>query len=395
MRGLFARAFGIVLGIVVAGGGIVAMQAPWKHPTATVHVAFHWRSASNADVALAWPSVGSAAIDIPTLGVIEGHDDAAVPVASLTKMMTVYVALQAMPLSIGETGPCHVVTSDDVETYEEMSQIDESSVPVYVGEQLCEIDLLNGVLVHSAGNYAVMLANMVAGSNSAFIASMNEAAATLGLAGTSYADVTGFSPQSVSTALDQVRLAAIVMQSPLVRSIVIQTSVTLPDVGTETSFTPDVGIDNVIGVKSGRTLAAGGCDAMAMTFRDGSATHVAYVVVLGQRGGDLLTPAGEAALALANSAVAGRVHYTLRAHRAVGELAYANGRVAYGLTSSHELWWWPSQHLSVTIHTRRLTGTIHRGERVGSLTLSGALRRTYALRAYGSLTPPSLLDRLR
>ena len=213
--------------------------------------------------------------------------------------------------------------------------------------------------------------------------------------GTSYADVTGFSPQSVSTALDQVRLAALLMQSPLVRSIVIQPSVTLPVAGAEASFTPDVGIDNVIGVKSGRTLAGGGCDAMAMTFQDGSVTRAAYVVVLGQRGGDLLTPAGDAALALADSAVAGREHYTLRAHRALGELAYADRRVGFGLTRSHELWWWPSQHLSVTVRTRRLNGAIHRGEFVGSLSLPGASRRTYALRAFGSLTPPSLLERLR
>ena len=60
---------------------------------------------------------------------------------------------------------------------------------------------------------------------------------------------------------------------------------TLPFAGTEPSFTPDVGIDNVIGVKSGRTQAAGGCDVMAMTFHDGSTTHVAYAVVLGQHGG--------------------------------------------------------------------------------------------------------------
>jgi D-alanyl-D-alanine carboxypeptidase (penicillin-binding protein 5/6) len=276
-----------------------------------------------------------------------------------------------------------------------MSQIDESSVPVEVGEQLCESDLLEGVLVHSAGNYAVMLANMVAGSNSAFIMQMNGEAAILGLTGTSYADVTGFSPLSVSTALDQVRLAALLMQSPLVRSIVIQTSVTLPFAGTEASFTPDVGIDNVIGVKSGRTEEAGGCDAMAMTFEEGTATHVAYVVVLGQRGGDLLTPAGNAALALANSAVAGRVHYTLLANRAVGEIAYPSVRVGYGLTSSHELWWWPAQQITVTVHTKHFSGTIRRGEVVGTLVLSGAVSRTYELRAYGDLSPPSLLERLR
>lgn len=385
----------MLLGIAIAGAGIVAMQTPWVHKPATIYVAFHSLPPSKTSALLAWPSVGSAAIDIPSLGVSESHDDAVVPIASLTKMMTVYVALKDMPLSIGETGPCHTVTSEDVETFSSMSQIDESSVPVEVGEQLCERDLLEGVLVHSAGNYAVMLANMVAGSNSAFIAQMNEEAATLGMTGTSYADVTGFSALSVSTALDQVRLAALIMQSPLVRSIVIQPSVTLPVAGVEPSFTPDVGIDNVIGVKSGRTEEAGGCDAMAMTFQDGSATHVAYVVVLGQRGGDLLTPAGNAALALANSAVAGRVHYTLFAHRAMGEIAYPSVRVGYGLTTSHEFWWWPAQHVSVRVHTRRLKGTIHRGEVVGSIVLSGAVSRTYKLRAYGTLSPPSLLERLR
>jgi serine-type D-Ala-D-Ala carboxypeptidase (penicillin-binding protein 5/6) len=394
-RGLFARTVGILLGVALAGAGVVAMQAPWVHKPPTLYVAFHSLPPSTTGASLAWPSVGSAAVDIPSLGVVESHDNAVVPIASLTKMMTVYVALKDMPLSIGETGPCHTVTSSDVETFNDMSQIDESSVPVKVGEQLCESDLLEGVLVHSAGNYAVMLANMVAGSNSAFIQQMNGEAAILDLTGTSYADVTGFSAQSVSTALDQVRLAALLMQSPLVRSIVILPSVTLPFAGVEPSYTPDVGTDNVIGVKSGRTEEAGGCDAMAMTFQDGSVTHVAYVVVLGQRGGDLLTPAGNAALALANSAVAGRVHYTLFADRAMGEIAYPSVRVGYGLTKSHEFWWWPAQHLTVRVHTKHLKGTIRRGEVVGSLVLSGAVSHTYLLRAYGDLSPPSLLERLR
>jgi D-alanyl-D-alanine carboxypeptidase (penicillin-binding protein 5/6) len=394
-RGLFARTVGILLGVAIAGAGVVAMQAPWVHKPATVYVALSSLPPTKTSALLAWPNVGSAAIDIPSLGVAQAHNDAVVPIASLTKMMTVYVALKDMPLSIGETGPCQIVTSVDVKTFTTMSQINESSVPVEVGEQLCESDLLEGVLVHSAGNYAVMLANMVAGSNSAFITQMNDEVTTLGMTGTSYADVTGFSAQSVSTALDQVRLTALIMRSPLVRSIVIQPSVTLPFAGVEPSFTPDVGMDNVIGVKSGRTEEAGGCDAMAMTFQDGTATRVAYVVVLGQRGGDLLTPAGNAALALADSAVAGRVHYSLFAHRAMGEIAYPSVRVGYGLTSSHEFWWWPTQHLTVRVHTRHLMGTIRRGEVVGTLVLSGAESRTYALRAYGNLSPPSLLERLR
>jgi D-alanyl-D-alanine carboxypeptidase (penicillin-binding protein 5/6) len=384
------------LGLAVAAAIVVAMQLPLLHRPPRTYVALKSVSTSPVSASLAWPSVGEAAIDIPALGVEGTHNNYVVPIASLTKMMTAYVALQHLPLSIGETGPCHTVTDDDLETYNELIGQDASSVPVSVGEQLCESDLLNGVLVHSAANYAVMLANMVSDTNESFVDLMNTQAQTLGLSDTTYVDVTGLSSDDVSTPLDQARLAVLLMKSPLVRSIVDQTSVTLPFAGVEDSFTPDVGIDNVIGVKSGRTLAAGGCDVMAMTFQDGTHTRVAYAVVLGQEGGDLLTPAGEAALALANSAVGARQHYTFVGHRAFGEFAYDGRRVAFGLTSSHEYWWWPSAGpLHARVSVRRVTRTIHRGEIVGHLYVSGPVHVTLTLRAFGSLAPPTLLQRLR
>ena len=395
LRGLFTRFVAILIGACIAAALIVGIQVPLLHPRSLTHVTFTSIDVTST-LPLVWPTVGSAALDIPSLGVLDGHHVAVVPVASLTKMMTAYVTLQHLPLGLGQTGPCHVVTEADVATYETMSGIDESSVAVDEGEQLCELDLLNGLLVHSAGNYAVMLADMVAGSTSAFVADMNEEASTLGLTGTTYADVTGYSPLSVSTAPDQARLAALLMRSPLVRSIVIQTSVTLPFAGTVTSFTPDVGIDNVIGVKSGRTLQAGGCDVMAMTFHEGTKTHVLYAVVLGQEGGDLLGPAGEAALSLANSAVANRLHYTIPRDRALGQITWGARHVAFGVTSSHELWWWPARgRLSVRLHVRTFTSPIRRDEIVGTLDIRGAVRATFILRALGPLSPPTLLDRLR
>ncbi|MGC2169009.1 MAG: hypothetical protein WA580_07905 [Acidimicrobiales bacterium] len=395
-RGVFTRFVGVLLGAIIAVAGVVAMQIPLLHRPARTYIALPTAVASATSAALVWPSVGSAALDIPSLGVLTSYHQAVVPIASLTKMMTAYVALQDLPLSIGETGPCHTVTSDDMETYNRLIGLDASSVPVVVGEQLCENQLLEGVLVHSAANYAVMLANMTGNSYTDFVAVMNEEAQTLGLTQTTYVDVTGLSDEDVSTATDQARLAAVLMTSALVRSIVIQTSVILPVGGVENSFTPDVGIDNVIGVTSGRTLAAGGCDVMAVTFQDGDATHVLYAVVLGQQGGDLLTPAGEAALALANSAVASRQHYTFAAHRAFGELAYNGRRVGFGLATSREFWWWPAQgRLHVRVHLRRITRNVRRNEVVGRLTVSGPVHATLVLRALGSLSAPTLLQRLR
>jgi len=395
-RGLFTRFVGMVLGLIVAAALIVGLQLPLLHPLSSAKVSLVRLTASNASTPLAWPNVGSAALDIPSLGVLESHHDQVVPIASLTKMMTAYVVLKKLPLGIGATGPCYVVTSGDVTTYNEMASLNESSVPVVLGEQLCEIDLLNGLLVHSAGNFAVMLANLAAGSTTQLIADMNHDAATLGLSGTHYADVSGFSPESVSTALDQAKLATLIMKSPLVRSIVLQQSVTLPVAGVVASFTPFVGFDNVIGVKSGRTSEAGGCDVMAMTFQDGAATRVLYAVVLGQQGGDLLGPAGDAALALADSAVSGQLHYTFEANRAVGVLGWDGRHVAFGVTQRREVWWWPAQvHVRVHVSVRRFTSTIRRGEVVGHLVVHGVKRHTFTLRAFGSLSPPTLLQRLR
>ncbi|HVB51497.1 MAG TPA: hypothetical protein VND89_07175 [Acidimicrobiales bacterium] len=384
------------MGLIVAAALIVGLQLPLLHPLSTDKVSLVRLTSSNTSAALAWPSVGSAALDIPSLGVLESHHGQVVPIASLTKMMTAYVALKTLPLSVGATGPCYVVTNSDVTTYNEMVVLDESSVPVVAGEQLCEIDLLNGLLVHSAGNYALMLANLAAGSITKFISEMNHDAKVLGLRGTHYADVSGFSPESVSTALDQAVLATLIMKSPLVRSIVLQQSVTLPVAGVVASFTPFVGFDNVIGVKSGRTSEAGGCDVMAMTFQDGTTTRVLYAVVLGQQGGDLLGPAGNAALALADSAVSDRLHYTFEANRAVGELGWDGRHVAFGMTQRREVWWWPAQvQLSVKISVRRFTSAIHRGEVVGHLVVRGVQRHSFTLRALGSLSPPTLIQRLR
>ena len=54
------------------------------------------------------------------------------------------------------------------------------------------------------------------------------------------------------------------MADPTFAGIVKMTSVTLPVAGTISTYTPLLGVDGVIGVKSGFTTAAGGCDVVAV-----------------------------------------------------------------------------------------------------------------------------------
>ena len=383
----------MVLGAVIALGLIIGMQIPLMHPRSHDRLTLHLPARTAP--ALAWPQGGSAALVVPSLGIAQSHHNVVLPIASLTKMMTAYVVLKKLPLTLGQTGPCLTVTSSDVATYQSMIQSDQSNALVSVGEQLCEFDLLDGLLVHSANNYSVLLADMVAGNPTNFVALMNTTAASMGLVGTHYVDTSGFATGSVSTALDQGLLAERLMQSPLIRFIVGQSSVTLPIAGTLGSYTPFVGVDHVVGVKSGRTSAAGGCDVMAMQFVDGTSTRTVYSVVLDQRGGNLLGPAGQAALALAQSAVTPERMLQFMKGRIVGRLGWsALTAIVVGRSSSFH--WWPAQgNVPVTARIDHFSSTVRRGERVGWLYVHAATLRRIPLVASSTISPPSLWQRLR
>lgn len=394
-RGLATRMFSVLLGAVLAAGVLVSMQLPLLDQPASATVALS-TVGSATSARLAWPSVGSAALYLPSLGVTRSWHNATVPIASLTKMMTAYVTLQKLPLSAGQSGPCVTVSASDVSTYEYIKATDQSNAAVSLGESLCEIDLLNGLLVHSADNYAAMLANMVAGNMTNFVALMNQTARSLGMDSTHYADASGYDAASMSSALDQAHLAARLMQSALVRSIVLQPSVTLPVAGPVASYTPFVGTNNVIGVKSGRTSEAGGCDVMAMTFNQGTSTEVAYAVVLGQRGGDLLGPAGDAALALAQSALDQVHHVTLATNTTVAHLGWGAHVAPVRLAHDKTLWWWSnSGSLSLRVHLDHVSDAVHRGEVVGWLRVRGLNSRRVSLTAGASVAAPTLWQRLR
>lgn len=387
----------MVAGTALAAALIVGLQVPLADQPTTSHLhraALHLVASSAPP--LAWPIIGSAALVIPALGISQSWHDAVAPIASLTKMMTALVTLAQLPLGPSVTGPCLRVTPSDVSTYALMKVTGQSVVAVAAGESLCERDLLGGLLVHSANNYAFLLARLVSGQVGSFVALMNETARALGLSHTHYVEPSGYDQGSVSTALEQARLAQVVMRSSLLRSIVRMTSITLPVAGTVGSFTPYVGIENVIGVKSGRTSAAGGCDVLAMTFRQGSSTHVLYAVVLGQRGGNLLGPAGAAALALADSAVSNQQVQVFTQGQRVGTIGWGRDVVPVGLARAHRVWWWGVQHrLLVTWRVARFTTTVHRGQLVGWLDVAGTSMQRFALVAEGTASPPSLWQRLR
>jgi D-alanyl-D-alanine carboxypeptidase (penicillin-binding protein 5/6) len=247
--------------------------------------------------------MGSAAVAIPQLSVAASSpSQPREPIASLTKMMTAWVVLHQFPLTYSQRGPCLTVSAGDVALYNYDVATDQSSVRIVEGMRMCEGVLLRGLFVHSAGDYAQLLVALTGMSPARFVLEMNRDAKVLGLGSTHYADFTGIAPQDVSTARDQATLAVDLMTNePVVQSIAALSNVMLPVVGVVGSFTPFIGQYGVIGVKSGFTNPAGGCDVMAMRVLIHHTVITTYAVVLGQHGNDPLGMAGQAALNLSHS----------------------------------------------------------------------------------------------
>jgi serine-type D-Ala-D-Ala carboxypeptidase (penicillin-binding protein 5/6) len=232
---------------------------------------------------LPWPARGMAALVIDGLGAVGNSGGTTpAPIASTTKIMTALLILEDHPLQLNESGPVLVVSRSDAATYYAERNQGESVVPVVAGEQLTEYQLLQGLLLPSASNFADMLANWDAGGVAAFITRMNARAAALGMSATHYADVSGFSPSSVSIPTDLIKLAQTAMRLPAFAQIVAQSQATLPVAGVIHNLDTLLGQNGVVGIKTGHTDQAGGCFVFAADLTiDGSPVRI-YGAVMGQ-----------------------------------------------------------------------------------------------------------------
>jgi serine-type D-Ala-D-Ala carboxypeptidase (penicillin-binding protein 5/6) len=221
------------------------------------------------------PEVGSAAAAI----VVDGRNgeimfakdvDARRSIASTTKLMTALLALErARPREVFTAPPYNALPP-------------ESRINLRAGERMTVGDLLEALLLESANDAAVTLAEGISGSREAFVAEMNERAAELGLDDTSYANPIGLDdPANYSTARDLATLSVRLMRRPRFRRIVDMAEAEL-----ESGERPRV-VDNrnglvarypwVTGIKTGHTTLAG--DVLVGSAKGRSGARVISVVL--------------------------------------------------------------------------------------------------------------------
>ena len=196
----------------------------------------------------------------------EKNANEALPPASVTKVMTLILVMEAL-----QNGSIHL--SDIVTASAHACSMGGSQIYLKEGEQMSVEDLLKSVVIASANDAAVALAEYIAGTEEAFVSHMNEKAKTLGLNHTNFENTNGLDDTSVNH-VTSAHDIAVMSRELLQYDEIITYSSTWMDTVRNGSF----GLTNTnrlvrfykgaTGLKTGSTAKAGFC-ITATAVRDG------------------------------------------------------------------------------------------------------------------------------
>jgi D-alanyl-D-alanine carboxypeptidase (penicillin-binding protein 5/6) len=161
----------------------------------------------------------AALIDVSSGRILYSHNgDKSLRIASLTKIMTAIVAIEAGSLS------------DKVKVSGKAFGVEGSSIYLRLGEEMSLEHMLYGLMLRSGNDAATAIAEHVGGSLDGFVMMMNEKAEQLGMSHSHFENPHGLDAKGhYSSANDMAMLAAYALQNPVFRNIVKTPSITVPN----------------------------------------------------------------------------------------------------------------------------------------------------------------------
>lgn len=202
------------------------------------------------------------------------------PIASITKIVTALVVLEAKPLTSTEEGPTIEYTEADLEIYQEVLAQDGIVEPVSDGLTLSQRQSMILMLLPSANNYAISLAQWAYGSSTAFVSAANAWLAEKGLVNTRIVEPSGLSAENVSTPAELVEIGKLALSQPAIENIVSLATAEIPGVGSVVNTNKLLGEWGVDGLKTGTTDEAGACLLFSADYTVGTQLVTVVGVVL-------------------------------------------------------------------------------------------------------------------
>ncbi len=137
---------------------------------------------------------------------VENNGDQRLPPASLTKLMTAYIA--TLEIRKGKIGEQDLVTVSEHAWRTGGAASGGSTMFLPLNSQVTVDDLLHGIIIQSGNDASIAIAEYIAGSEDAFADMMNETAERLGMKNTHFMNATGLPhPEHYSSAHDMAILA--------------------------------------------------------------------------------------------------------------------------------------------------------------------------------------------
>ena len=204
----------------------------------------------------------------------EKNADEALPPASVTKIMTLLLIMEA--LSDGK-----IALTDTVTASERASEMGGSQIFMKVGESLTCEELIKSIVIASANDATVAMAEHIAGSEAAFVELMNEKAAALGMKNTHFENTNGLD-DTAQNHLTSARDIALMSKALLAHEKILDyTSIWMDSIRNGEFVLTNTNrliryYPGATGLKTGSTAKAGFCIS-ATAMRDGM--HLIAVVM--------------------------------------------------------------------------------------------------------------------
>jgi D-alanyl-D-alanine carboxypeptidase (penicillin-binding protein 5/6) len=293
-RRLRRRLIALVATVLVLAVAGTYVSLTLSAPVGAAAAVFHSPTVDKSPAAtIALPGYGESAISIsgaddylgPTAtGVFASSGgNGALPMASISKLITAMVVLSAKPLGASGTGRTITWDKTDAALYDKYYLLNATIAAMKNGSSMSEHDALETMLVVSACNYAEAMADWAFGSNAGFVSATRKWLKANGLTGTTMVEPTGLDDRNTSTPSDLIALGKLAMANPAVAAMVGKTSLDVPALAGLPSTNDLLGTDGVNGIKTG-TLDTEGSDLLysaVVPIRTGLSLTVIGVVLAG------------------------------------------------------------------------------------------------------------------
>jgi D-alanyl-D-alanine carboxypeptidase (penicillin-binding protein 5/6) len=199
------------------------------------------------------------------------NKDLTLPPASITKMMTAYIAFT-------ELKEKNISLNEDVLVSKKAWKTGGSKMFIEVGKQIKFKDILQGVITVSGNDASIALAEHISGDENTFAIYMNQVAKNIGLINTNYTNSTGLPNDSLYTTAEDIALLSrsLISNFPNLYKLYSTKSFKFNDIKQYSRNKLLFIDDNVDGIKTGFTNAAGYC--LASSAKRGNRRLIAVVM---------------------------------------------------------------------------------------------------------------------